>query len=473
MLEHALAYAARGWRVFPVGGAKENPPAGAQVGKWPRIKAWEKNATTSTEQIRRWWGMWPDSNIGLCTGAEFVVLDIDGPHAELQLRSAEYEIPDTLEVKTGKGRHLYFQGDATIRNRTKLINGEPGVDVRGEGGYVVAPPSVHASGRVYEFSDPDVPLAPMPDWFRALCAARPAPLVSGAGGDAPIPEGARNDTLFRTACRWRSQGMNEGQILALLDHENATRCHPPLPVDEVKLIAKSAAKYTPDELELMPEVWGVDTEALKRAGVDKAIIADAMKVNDKIKEALPENGSREVKIELIRKWTPKSNEVLFDAVISVGTATCTVQRLRGSDVLSAKKMRGLCFEQGLVLPVVKTWGKLACAALGERQEVEVNDEETIIGACIAAAQEWITSLESTKVWTDFPSGNDRARFAHGDGFYSVSAKRLRKAVTDSVYDCRRADVNEALRRMSAQRHVTPNGRTIMLKVKLDINEAGA
>lgn len=143
-LDAALLYAAKGWRVFPV----------EPKGKKPLITDWPNRATTDEHTIRTWWAKRPDANIGLATGkgSGVFVIDIDGEDGERSWTQLVTEIPDipeeTLTASTGSGRHLFFKypPKREVRNRTAF---RPGLDVRGEGGYVVAPPSVHPSGRLY------------------------------------------------------------------------------------------------------------------------------------------------------------------------------------------------------------------------------------------------------------------------------------------------------------------------------------
>ena len=465
MLDAALSYAKRGWRVFPLFGPLDPVPKDATPGKSPRTTHGVKDATTDEAKIQRWWGMWPTSNIGLATGAEFVVLDIDGPHAEQQLEASGYEVPESLEVRTGKGRHIYLKGDSTIRNRAKLIGGQPGVDVRGEGGYVVAPPSVHVNGKVYEFSDPDVPLLEVPAWLRALHNERPSATVE-ASSDDPIPEGSRDDTLFRIACSYRARGLKYDEILTLLRGVNASRCRPPLDDKQVVAKAKQAAKYSVDEMEL----GGWDLYDLKARGADEATIAVAARANAAVKAALPDNAGEGVKLSLRRKWSrDSSREVEFVATIEVAGQKCSVGKLRGRDVLTYGVMVAHCFEQGMVLPKLTKgqWRELAVAALSERQDEEVTAEETVIGACVVAITDWVDGLLDTMNWRDFPTGNSTHRYAHPDGSYSVSAKMLRDFVTRAIRDARRSDINEALRRMNAVRHVAPSGNPVLLKIRVD------
>jgi hypothetical protein len=115
-----------------------------------------KDATTNENRITQWWDRWPDANIGIATGEEagFWVLDIDGEEGSVSLLSLQKEtapIPETLEQKTGGGgRQLFFRWPAKKEIRNKQ-NFRPHIDVRGNGGYVVVPPSLHPSGQRYDW----------------------------------------------------------------------------------------------------------------------------------------------------------------------------------------------------------------------------------------------------------------------------------------------------------------------------------
>jgi len=120
-----------------------------------------------------------------------------------------------------------------------------GLDIRGDGGYIIAPPSLHRSGKRYiwevSHEPEDTSLAPMPAWLLALCQESTRREAPSAG--EPIPEGRRNDTLFRRGCGLRTSGYTERVILAALREMNATQCQPPLPEADVATIAASCARY--------------------------------------------------------------------------------------------------------------------------------------------------------------------------------------------------------------------------------------
>jgi hypothetical protein len=157
----ALSYAQRGWSVFPchtVGdqGCSCRRTDCGSPGKHPRIAGGLNAASADPEAISRWWSRWPSANVAVCTGAVsgLVVVDIDPDHGGVdtlrKLVDSHGPLTPGPLVRTGSGGwHAYFRhpGDA-VRNSAGTRLGA-GVDVRGDGGYVIAPPSRHASGRHY------------------------------------------------------------------------------------------------------------------------------------------------------------------------------------------------------------------------------------------------------------------------------------------------------------------------------------
>jgi predicted P-loop ATPase len=260
----AVAYATQfGWRVFPLhsvdaSGCTCGSPActGTKPGKHPRTARGCLDASTDAEQIRAWWTQWPDANIGVATGNGLVVIDIDprhgGDESFDELRERLGKLPDTVEALTGsKGRHIYLAvpKGVEVRNSAGVI--APGIDVRGENGYVVAAPSSHVSGGTYGWelsSRPDeVDVAEIPRAWLDAIARRPKLRVLRGGSDGEaVAEGSRNETLFKRACSMRATGWDEAEILAALLAFNERRCSPPLDPAEVKSIAASAARYEPN-----------------------------------------------------------------------------------------------------------------------------------------------------------------------------------------------------------------------------------
>lgn len=230
-LDAALAYARHGWAVLPVCGAGGAHPCGCDSpGKHPLTRHGVHDAARDEDQIRRWWARWPWANVGVATGvrSHLAVVDVDphsGGEAALDaVAAAGGAFPVTFLVATGGGGfHLYYRQPrrVTLPNTVARLPGVDGdlsgIDMRGDGGYVVAPPSLHASGRRYQWArhQPER-MADLPGWLLPppLPPARPAlpghpRTPGGAYGAAALSReaaavrrlvpGQRNDGLNRAA----------------------------------------------------------------------------------------------------------------------------------------------------------------------------------------------------------------------------------------------------------------------------------
>lgn len=231
-VEAALAYARRGWPVFPChhpvpGGCSCRSPGCASAAKHPRTKRGLHDATTHPEVIARWWRAWPRANVAIRTGAGraagargLVVLDVDplhGGEASLdRLLATHGPLPSTRVVRTGNdGVHLYFcHPGGTVANSAGTRLG-PGLDVRGDGGYVIAPPSMHATGATYRWGTIR-DLAPVPPW---LCDLLAAPKYERRPG--PDPAQLRRDA---GVCAWAATAV-EGELARVATAEVGRRNH--------------------------------------------------------------------------------------------------------------------------------------------------------------------------------------------------------------------------------------------------------
>lgn len=211
-LTHALGLAQAGFPVFPLGVRSKHPLISADDGGKGL-----HDATTDEAQIRQWWGSDPRANIGIRTGVNVDVIDIDGPQGLDSLMAARGHDGEPLTgpmVRTGHGWHVFVSPTGS-GNRAGMF---PSVDYRGVGGYVVAPPSVHPDGHRYVWVNPDLrDLREVPDWFRKhLVRHIPEQTVRApilGSGDAyaraalrgeleriaAAPEGQRNHTLNRAS----------------------------------------------------------------------------------------------------------------------------------------------------------------------------------------------------------------------------------------------------------------------------------
>ena len=146
-LDAALQYAGRGWRVFPL-----RPRS-----KFPLTRHGHKDATVAPHTIERWWGKWPQANVGIATGAAsgLVVIDVDGEEGVATLQTLMKQAGERLDppigaVLTTRGFHLYY--DLSLDDHNLKCSSGGGLDVRANGGYVLAPPSIHASGKIYTWA---------------------------------------------------------------------------------------------------------------------------------------------------------------------------------------------------------------------------------------------------------------------------------------------------------------------------------
>lgn len=177
LLTAALQYATLGWPVLPLytwrngacscGIADCSSPAKHPLRQLAPNGL--KNATTNPDTITDWWTRFPTANVGLRTGDAFDVLDVDGEEGEdniVALCDTNGPLPAGPAAATGGGgQHLLYQPTG-IGNRAGIV---PKVDWRGRNGYIVAPPSLHASGRRYKWTDPpSTALEPVPEWLRLI-----------------------------------------------------------------------------------------------------------------------------------------------------------------------------------------------------------------------------------------------------------------------------------------------------------------
>jgi putative DNA primase/helicase len=250
----ALALAALGMRVFPAhtvhkGRCSCNSTQCQNPGKHPRFGGWQTEATTDPAQIRRWRSTLPQANWGYAVDG--AVLDVDprngGDESVMQLQRDHGPLPDTWRSLTGGGgEHHYFTLPEGVTVKSGPLAGYPGLDIKTVGSLVIAPGSVHASGRRYEWDGAahpeDIPRAGAPAWLIELARRPHAVETAPASDDAPITQN-RNVTLTSIAGRLRAAGLSHGAIEAALLATNEERCQPCLDDGEVLSIARSVARY--------------------------------------------------------------------------------------------------------------------------------------------------------------------------------------------------------------------------------------
>ena len=302
VLKYALHYATKEWPVVPLHTITPRTNACScykqddctSPAKHPIPVNGVHAATTKEAVIHEWWRRNPMANIGIATGQGLLVIDIDPRHGgSLDALVTRFGLGETAMVRTGGGGwHLYYAYMGLLKNSTGKL-GE-GIDVRCANGYVVAPPSLHASGNYYAWANQLDP-APLPaNMLAALLALEPkrpalphipaldllpprkaaSPLTPTTATDATqllaaaktppatgqppknertnIPEGQRNGALVGFAGALRGRGATGETIEAALRAINALQCFPPLPDTEVHQIARSASTWERGQYSVEP-----------------------------------------------------------------------------------------------------------------------------------------------------------------------------------------------------------------------------
>lgn len=253
MVMQALAYVNRGWAVFPC------------RNKIPLTAHGYKDATKDVEDVKRMFLEHKNANVAIATGkiSGIFVLDIDvkndagGTQSLSELEREFGELPHTVEALTWSGgKHIFFRYPSSgIGCKTGV---RPGIDVRGDGGYVIAPPSV-IEGKSYEWEIEHHPeetmIADAPEWLLELFEDK-QPVIDLSDKGAKITQN-RNNTLMLMGVKLRKMGLEHAQIETMIQSINENRCSPPLPKKEASNIAKSVARYGIDSKinEPLTDVW--------------------------------------------------------------------------------------------------------------------------------------------------------------------------------------------------------------------------
>ena len=252
--EAALEYAKLGLAVFPL----------IEKDKKPLTSNGFKDASTDPRQVEAWWTKYPKANIGIATGemsGGLVAIDMDidkekdknGYHTFQEWCTENVLIlPDSWLSITGRGGyHLFYKSTFPVPS---CIGWLEDVDIRADGAYVVAPPSIHPNGNRYEWEqapeeytlettdDIDVEFV-----MNSVIASRAVTKTEPLKVPEVIPEGHRDELMFKLACRFQHMGMSDEAMLAALQAENEVRCKPPLSEKEIRQKVKQAQKYAKGE----------------------------------------------------------------------------------------------------------------------------------------------------------------------------------------------------------------------------------
>lgn len=234
----ALEYSTYGFAVFPVKARN----------KRPLIEHGFKDATQDNRQIKSWWKKWPDANIGIATGQAsggLLVIDLDvdeekGKNGLEELRDWEQEhgaLPDTWRSITGRGGyHLFYFSSEKVKSTTNLY---PGIDIRGEGGYIVAPPSIHENGNAYTWEQGpgnEITIAEVSDTIREFLKG-PEPVQKQPEHFREpeiIHKGDRVNALICLIGSLKGKGLGDIAIRLAVEAENEERCSLPLTGEELE-----------------------------------------------------------------------------------------------------------------------------------------------------------------------------------------------------------------------------------------------
>jgi hypothetical protein len=269
---------------------KGRPVFPCREDKSPLTQRGFKDATTNPGLVKAFWTKHPDALIGMPTGSRsgYLVVDVDQLGA---LEELGFELPETLTVETPRGgRHYYFKH---VEGLTNSPGGLPsGIDIRGEGGYCVVPPS-RGYRVINQAPVADIPVElltilreqPQSHHVRAIAATT---VTVDLDSIEPIPEGCRNNTLARIAGTLRSRGLSREELEDALSEINLKRCSPALEDREVKAVAASISRYEPGKAGASPEtmryldelehaLWG---SAWPKVGgkTERSLVVEAVRV---------------------------------------------------------------------------------------------------------------------------------------------------------------------------------------------------
>jgi hypothetical protein len=261
LVDAALNYARRGWAVFPVHTPTDGVCSCGQecssIGKHPRTNTGLKEASTDPIIISAWWDRWPDANIGMATGpiSGLDVIDVDagagGLDSWAQLQDINGPVETLSTITGGGGNHfLFISNGANLRNTAGKLG--KGIDTRGDGGYIILPPSVHVSGNRYEW-DNRVKPSKLPVWVTMAWASKPETTSESPSlANSPdwvsralsqgAPDHERNNTAHRLAGYFRSKGLPRDVVASLME-PFASRCQPPMELRELYQAIDSAQRY--------------------------------------------------------------------------------------------------------------------------------------------------------------------------------------------------------------------------------------
>lgn len=351
--EWAIKYAKLGLAVFPL----------QEKDKHPATNNGCLDATTEIRQIELWWRKNPHYNIGIATGQKsggLVAIDMDvdkekgkdGYHTFTSwCDDNALVLPDSWLSITGRGGyHLFYKSAYPIQNKVGWLDS---VDVRGDGGYVVVPPSVHPNGTLYQWEDSpdDTELITTDDMdvafiFDSIAVSNRQEKSQPLNIPNEIPEGRRDETMFKLACKYQALGMSDAAMLAALLEENKARCKPPLTDKEIKRKVEQAQKYQKGEV---VEVGGKEVAQRKTYGKNNRKIEETITEDDLNMPTLADFEIRQKKW-LVPNYIPEGCVTLLcsDGGIGKTTLWCdTLAAFTTGRLTIFEKALGIPFQTGI------------------------------------------------------------------------------------------------------------------------------
>ncbi len=264
LIEILTSYVERGWPVFPIKSGD----------KKPLTEHGFKDASTVPAQINKWMKKYPNANWAIATGSTSGVFVVDadlktgGRTAWVALCNEHDPITTLVAQSGGGGLHYYFKypnSGRKIKSGTGVL--APGIDIKGDGGYIIVPPSITQAPYIFDVPPTKVEVADAPEWLlEGLDGHAPKPKPKQKNKAKPvqqeakksrykglpdsIPEGSRNSAFTSYAGRLRYDNINENDIWEALLEANTQRAHPPLDEVELKRIFDSVMKYPPGKRKL-------------------------------------------------------------------------------------------------------------------------------------------------------------------------------------------------------------------------------
>ncbi len=381
----ARDYLDRGWGTIPI----------KKMSKQPAIPSWKayQDRRPTHDEITAWDIQYPDCNVAVICGAVsgLVVLDIDSEDGRLWLKKNGCVMPPTPRAESSPGKaHFYFQHPGgVVKNMIRKI---PGIDIKGDGGYVVAPPSIHPSGATYRwidgFSPAEVEVALCPPWLLELLEA-PREEVTKApqgGGDgtvtlhAPeldededwvtgalrgVEEGLRNSTCARLAGYFLGTGQPPGRVLSILLTWNLAN-KPPMAERDVETTVNSIARAEA-------------SKRLREQGASLVVGTEAVGLlsEEESRESLISGVAEKLGIPLRRVRRIGGEPPQFILTIGDTEATLTSMHLTGQTKFRQKIIEAC----DIYIPAFKgnEWRGIMQSILRAAEKVEVGDEGTTVG----------------------------------------------------------------------------------------------